>query len=80
MEIGVPGGIGVLAQRHAGLVNKSEHGYVLSRKMEEILVSLMDLITCNNICSSSLATTSLNMSEESTTKTIPWHSCKVLKA
>lgn len=42
MEIGVPGGIGVLAQRHAGLVNKSEHGYVLSRKMEEILVSLMD--------------------------------------
>ena len=42
MEIGVPGGIGVLAQRHAGLVNKSEHGYVLSRKMEAILVSLMD--------------------------------------
>lgn len=42
MEIGVPGGIGVLAQRHAGLVNKSEHGYVLSRKMEVILVSLMD--------------------------------------
>ena len=42
MEIGVPGGIGVLAQRHVGLVNKSEHGYVLSRKMEAILVSLMD--------------------------------------
>ena len=42
MEIGVPGGIGVLAQKHAELVNKSEHGYVLSRKMEEILVSLMD--------------------------------------
>ena len=42
MEIGVPGGIGVLAQRHVGLVNKSEHGYVLSRKMEVILVSLMD--------------------------------------
>ena len=42
MEIGVLGEIGVLAQRHAGLVNKSEQGYVLSRKMEEILVSLMD--------------------------------------
>ena len=49
-------------------------------KIKFFINILMYLITCNNICSSSLATTSLNMSEESTTKTIPWHSYKISKS
>ena len=48
-----------------------------SFKRKILINILIHLITLNNISNSSLATTSLNLSEASTTKTIPWHSCKI---